>query len=85
MRLSPDKTALKVNASLTLEGIPPKAFAYTLGSRSGIESDPNRADAPEYIVRLAGRVVTVSVETVKIIQTLPPLGYDKGRKQSAEK
>ncbi len=35
--------------------------------RSGIVSDPNREDEPEYIVRLIGRVVTVSVETVKLV------------------
>jgi predicted helicase len=35
-------------------------------------SDPNRPDNPEYIVRLVGQVVRVSVETVKIIEALPP-------------
>ncbi len=39
--------------------------------RSGIVSDPNRADDPEYIVRLVGQVVRVSVETVKIVNSLP--------------
>jgi predicted helicase len=39
--------------------------------RSGIKSDPNRADDPEYIVRLVGQVVRVSVETVKIVKGLP--------------
>ncbi|HUE75178.1 MAG TPA: type ISP restriction/modification enzyme [Pirellulaceae bacterium] len=39
--------------------------------RSGIKSDPNRADDPEYIVRLVGQVVRVSVETVEIIKSLP--------------
>ena len=38
-----------------------------------IVSDPNRADDPEYILRLIGQVVTVSVETVKIVRSLPPL------------
>ena len=38
--------------------------------RSGIQSDPNRADDPEYIVRLVGQVVRVSVETVKIVEGL---------------
>ena len=38
--------------------------------RSGIVSDPNREDEPEYIVRLVGRVVTVSVETVKLVREL---------------
>jgi predicted helicase len=39
--------------------------------RSGIVSDPNREDDPEYIVRLVGQVVRVSVETVKIVKNLP--------------
>ena len=39
--------------------------------RSGIRSDPNNPDDPEYIVRLIGQVVRVSVETVKIVRSLP--------------
>jgi predicted helicase len=39
--------------------------------RSGIRSDPNRADDPEYIVRLVGQFVRVSIETVEIINGLP--------------
>ena len=39
--------------------------------RSGIRSDPNRANDPEYIVRLVGQVVRVSVETVRIVAGLP--------------
>ena len=39
--------------------------------RSGIRSDPNNPDDPEYIVRLVGQVVRVSVETVKIVAALP--------------
>ena len=39
--------------------------------RSGITSDPNNPDDPEYIVRLVGRVITVSVETVKAVEGLP--------------
>lgn len=38
-----------------------------------ISSDPNRADDEEYIVRLVGQVVTVSVETVKLVKSLPLL------------
>jgi predicted helicase len=88
MRLSKDKTSLKVNDSLTLAGIPPEVFRYRLGNRSalewvidqyqvsedkpsGIRSDPNRADDPQYIVRLVGQVVRVSVETVGIVTRLP--------------
>ena len=36
--------------------------------RSGIESDQNRLDDPEYIVRLVKQVVTVSVKTVKLVK-----------------
>ena len=42
--------------------------------RSGIRSDPNRADDPEYIIRLVRQVVRVSIETVKIVAGLPA-GY----------
>ena len=88
MKLSKDKTALIVNDSLTLAGIPPDVFAYRLGNRSalewvidqyrlktdkrsGIHSDPNRPDDEEYIVRLVGQVVRVSLETVEIVRGLP--------------
>lgn len=88
MRLSKDKTALTVNPSLTLAGIPAETYEYRLGNRSALEwvvdqyqvkkdarsgvvSDPNRADDPEYIVRLAGQVVRVSLETVRIVKSLP--------------
>ena len=30
-------------------------------------------DDPEYIVRLVGQVIRISLETVKIVKTLPPL------------
>ena len=39
-------------------------------ARSGIVSDPNNLDDEEYIVRLVGRVVTVSVETVRLVNEL---------------
>jgi predicted helicase len=87
MCLTPDKTAVVVNESLTLAGVPQACFQYRLGNRSalewvidqyqvskdkrsGIESDPNRLDDEEYIVRLVKRVVTVSVETVRLVSEL---------------
>ena len=42
--------------------------------RSGLRSDPNRPDDPEYIVRLVGQVVRLSLETVAIVSALPPCG-----------
>ncbi len=91
MRLSRDKTGIKYNDFLTLDGIPAKAFDYRLGNRSalewvidqyrvktdkrsGIVNDPNREDDPEYIVRLIGKVIAVSLETVEIVEGLPNLG-----------
>ncbi len=42
--------------------------------RSGIVNDPNREDDPRYIVKLIGKVITVSLETVEIVEGLPDLG-----------
>ena len=42
--------------------------------RSGIINDPNREDDPQYIVKLIGKVITVSLETVEIVEGLPKLG-----------
>ena len=39
--------------------------------RSGIVNDPNREDDPQYIVKLIGKVITVSLETVEIVEGLP--------------
>ena len=46
-------------------------YRVKIDKRSGITSDPNRPDDPEYIVRLVGQVVRVSLETVKIVAALP--------------
>ena len=90
MKLSKDKTSLVYNNFLTIDGIPPKALEYRLGTRSalewivnqycvktdkrsGIVNDPNREDDPQYIVRLIGQVITVSLETVDVVAGLPEL------------
>ena len=87
MRLSRDRTQIKYNDFLTLDGIPAKSFDYRLGNRSalewvidqyrvktdkrsGIVNDPNREDDEEYIVRLVGKVIAVSLETVEIVRWL---------------
>ncbi len=46
-------------------------YQVTEDKRSGIRSDPNRPDDPEYIVRLVGQVIRVSLETVRIVSGLP--------------
>ena len=48
-------------------------YQVSTDKRSGITNDPNRADDPEYIVRLIGQVITVSLETTKIVNALPAL------------
>ncbi len=48
-------------------------YQVTEDEHSGIRSDPNRPDDPEYIVRLVGQVIRVSVETVRIVNSLPAL------------
>src|SRR6266487_4081381 len=87
MRLTPDKSAVIINESLTLSGIPQECFQYQLGNRSaldwvinqyevsedkrsGIVSNPNNLDDEEYIVRLVGKVIMVSVETVRLVNEL---------------
>jgi predicted helicase len=46
-------------------------YQVTEDKHSGIRSDPNRPDDPEYIVRLVGQVIRVSLETVKLVNSLP--------------
>jgi predicted helicase len=42
---------------------------------SGIVNDPNLwSEDPRYVVNLVGRIVRVSLETVEIVKSLPPLG-----------
>jgi predicted helicase len=48
-------------------------YQVTEDKHSGIRSDPNRADDAEYIVRLVGQVIRVSLETVKLVKSLPAL------------
>ena len=45
-------------------------YQVSTDARSGITSDPNRMDDPEYIVRLVKQVVTVSVKTVELVDQL---------------
>ena len=48
-------------------------YRVKVDKRSGIENDPNREEDAEYIVRLIGQVITVSLETVDIVNGLPVL------------
>jgi predicted helicase len=52
-------------------------YQVSTDKRSGITNDPNRDDDKEYILRLIGQVITVSLETVSIVNALPDLGLPK--------
>ena len=49
-------------------------YCVKTDKRSGIINDPNRVDDPQYIVKLVGKVITVSLESVGIVGGLPDLG-----------
>ena len=57
-------------------------YQVSTDKRSGITNDPNRTDDPEYIVRLIGQIITVSLETVKIVAGLPKLKLEVRADQS---
>jgi predicted helicase len=48
-------------------------YRVTRDEKGNISSDPNRMDDEEYIVRLIGQVITVSLETQKIVAALPAI------------
>ena len=95
MRFNKDRTAITVNRSLTLAGIPAGVFDYRLGNRSALDwivdqyylsenpkshirSDPNRKNDPEYIVRLIGQIMQLSLKTNDIVSKLPDVGIEEG-------
>jgi predicted helicase len=52
-------------------------YQVSTDKRSGITNDPNREDEPDYIVKLIGKVITVSLETQNLIAQLPPLEIER--------
>ena len=46
-------------------------YQVSTDKRSGITNDPNRGEDREYILRLLGQVISVSLETVKIVRAMP--------------
>ena len=49
-------------------------YRVTRDAEGRIASDPNRDDDEPFIARLVAQVVTVSVETMKLVRALPTLG-----------
>ncbi|HYP50231.1 MAG TPA: type ISP restriction/modification enzyme, partial [Pyrinomonadaceae bacterium] len=48
-------------------------YQVSTDARSGITNDPNREDDPNYILRLIGQIVAVSLETVKTVKEIEKL------------
>jgi predicted helicase len=48
-------------------------YRVTRDAQGNLASDPNRMDDEQYIVRLIGQVITVSLETMNLIKNLPSL------------
>ena len=62
-----------VNGKSAIEWIMER-YAVTTDKPSGIRNDPNDwSDDPRYIVDLLKRIVRVSLESVRLVATLPPL------------
>jgi hypothetical protein len=48
-------------------------YRVTKNDHGNIVSDPNRMDDEQYIVRIIGQVITMSLETMKVVKGLPPV------------
>jgi predicted helicase len=54
-------------------------YQFTHDKNSQITNDPNDwSNDPQYIINLVKRIVRVSMETVRIVNALPPLNERKG-------
>jgi predicted helicase len=90
------KDTIHYNESITISGIPEKAYAYIVNGRSalewimdryqvttdkdsGITNDPNdwaeESGNPRYILDLILRVITVSIQTMEIVEKLPKVEF----------
>ena len=69
-----------VNGKSAIEWVMER-YAVTVNSDSGIKNDPNdwstEHDDPKYIYNLLLRIITVSLETVKIVGALPRLRLEE--------
>jgi predicted helicase len=74
--IPPEAYGYVVNGKSALEWIMER-YQISVDKDSGISNDPNEWSAdPRYIVDLVKRIVRVSLETVKIVQSLPALQED---------
>lgn len=59
-------------------------YQISTDKRAGITNEPNRPEDPEYILRLIGLVITVSLETVRIVEALLDLGLPQTGAEAAK-
>lgn len=96
-KLEKDRSKIIFNDSITVSGIPDKAYQYIVNGKSAIEwimdqyqikydkksditDDPNDySNDPKYIFNLLLRIINVSVQTVDLINQLPPLKIDENK------
>jgi predicted helicase len=45
--------------------------------RSGIKNDPNNPEQPDYIFKLIGKIITVSLKTVDIVEQLNAQAFEE--------
>jgi len=72
----PGRSTIICNTRVTLSNIPEEAYRYQVKADkdSGIINDPyDWSDDPRYIIDLLRRIVTVSLETMTIVDALPAL------------
>jgi predicted helicase len=70
--LSPEVFDYKLGNRSALEWVIDQ-YRVTKDDHDNIISDPNRNNDEEYIVGLIGKVITVSLNTLEIIGSLPPI------------
>ncbi|TGO02037.1 hypothetical protein PN36_31495, partial [Candidatus Thiomargarita nelsonii] len=49
-------------------------YRVKVDKRSGIVNEPNREDDEGYILELVKKIITVSLETIKVVEGLPSAG-----------
>ncbi len=95
----PDRSCIKYNNHIFIEGIPLAAYDYIVNGKSalewlmecyqvkidkdsGIKQDPNEwSDNPRYIIDLIGKLVQLSLTTLKEVANLPDLSFPKEEKE----
>jgi predicted helicase len=80
--IPPEASEYRVGARTALEWVVDQHRVRS-DRRSGIADDPNDPENPRAIVDLVARVVRVSVETVRIVESLPEVAGAEGNEESS--